>query len=266
MLIMRQEPIRSVPFSSLSSGAYTACLAQGRNEVRAAQELRYRVFNHELGQGLSRADELELDADSFDAVCDHLVVEDAPSGSIIGTYRMQPGPRAQSQLGFYSASEFDLKPLAGLLKQSVELGRACVDQAHRNWAVLSLLWKGITRYAVQHNARYLFGCSSISSQSAAVGASIYTGLYRKHLVPAPLRTKPQPGYECPLDELSEEVPPVPKLLRSYLSMGAKICGPPAIDREFKTIDFLTLLDLEALPPVVRDRFLSAEPSLPLAAL
>src|SRR6202012_5713025 len=32
-----------------------------------------------------------------------------------------------------------------------------------------------------------------------------------------------------------------KLLRAYLAIGAKICGPPAIDREFGTIDFLTLL-------------------------
>jgi putative hemolysin len=42
---------------------------------------------------------------------------------------------------------------------------------------------------------------------------------------------------------------LPKLLRAYLSLGAKICGPPAIDRDFKTIDFLTLIDLET----VRDR-------------
>jgi putative hemolysin len=36
-------------------------------------------------------------------------------------------------------------------------------------------------------------------------------------------------------------------LTAYLSLGAKICAPPAMDREFKTIDFLTLLDLENLP-------------------
>jgi len=40
-----------------------------------------------------------------------------------------------------------------------------------------------------------------------------------------------------------------------LAVGAKICGPPAIDREFKTIDFLTLLDLEALHPRVYARFM-----------
>jgi len=44
-------------------------------------------------------------------------------------------------------------------------------------------------------------------------------------------------------------------LRAYMAAGAKICGPPAIDREFKTIDFLTLMDLKTLPPRVRTRFL-----------
>jgi putative hemolysin len=46
-----------------------------------------------------------------------------------------------------------------------------------------------------------------------------------------------------------------KLLRAYLTIGAKICGLPAIDREFGTIDFLTLLDLQTLPKIVRAHFL-----------
>ena len=46
------------------------------------------------------------------------------------------------------------------------------------------------------------------------------------------------------------------LLMGYLSLGAKICGAPAIDREFKTIDFLTLMDLETLPSATVERYLS----------
>jgi len=55
--------------------------------------------------------------------------------------------------------------------------------------------------------------------------------------------------------VTEEPVAIPKLLRAYLTVGAKICGPPAIDRHFQTIDFLTLLDLEALSPPARARFL-----------
>jgi putative hemolysin len=44
------------------------------------------------------------------------------------------------------------------------------------------------------------------------------------------------------------------LLRAYLHLGAWICGPPAIDREFGTIDFLTVLDFEAMSPIARQHF------------
>jgi putative hemolysin len=46
----------------------------------------------------------------------------------------------------------------------------------------------------------------------------------------------------------------PRLFRAYLEISGRICGPPAIDREFKTIDFLTLVDLAKLPDRVRARF------------
>jgi putative hemolysin len=32
----------------------------------------------------------------------------------------------------------------------------------------------------------------------------------------------------------------------YIRYAAKICGPPAIDRDFKTIDYLVLLDVHEL--------------------
>ena len=49
---------------------------------------------------------------------------------------------------------------------------------------------------------------------------------------------------------------VPKLLKTYLAIGARIGGPPAWDREFGTIDFLTLLDLKLISPSARNRFLA----------
>ncbi len=69
------------------------------------------------------------------------------------------------------------------------------------------------------------------------------------------QTKPVPQFACPLDQLADEPVSIPKLLRAYLAVGAKICGPPALDREFRTIDFLTLVDLQGLTPAARERFL-----------
>ena len=78
---------------------------------------------------------------------------------------------------------------------------------------------------------------------------------REHLVDPQLRTTPLPAFAMPLTSSEDASDKIPKLLRAYLAVGARICGPPAIDREFKTIDFLTLLDLEVLHPRVCARFM-----------
>ena len=152
--------------------------------------------------------------------------------------------------GFYSAQEFDLGPFESIRAQVLELGRACVHIEHRNLQVLSLLWRGIADYARERGCRYLLGCSSLTSQDPEEGLALYQMLSQRHLAPEFFRTVPLPGWACPEPLQQSEpapVPRAPKLLTAYLSLGAKICAPPAMDREFKTIDFLTLLDLENLP-------------------
>ena len=238
-----------------SPAQYTTRIARDADEIHAAQALRFEVFNVELEEGLEASYTTGRDEDPFDAVCDHLLVEHLPSRKIAGTYRLQTGINAAKKLGYYSAQEFEFAVFEPLRPEIVELGRACVHRQHRNLIVLGLLWKGIADYARRHGARHLFGCSSITSQDAAAGASAYAELCRKHLAPAQWRTRPLPAFDCPLDFLPDEVQKIPKLLRAYLSMGAKICGPPALDRRFKTIDFLTMLDLEAMPLLARQRFL-----------
>ena len=196
------------------------------------------------------------DADAFDAVCDHLLVEHVPTAQIVGTYRLQTGKSAGQNLGYYSAQEFAFEPFEALRSQIIELGRACVHRQHRNLVVLGLLWRGIAQYAQDRGGRYLLGCSSITSQEASVGASAYTELCRKkHLAETCWQTRPMPKFDCPLDRLADEPVSIPKLLRAYLAVGARICGPPALDREFKTIDFLTLVDLQGLTPAAKERFL-----------
>ncbi len=246
------EPARLVTGSLVR---YTARLARDSAEVRAAQALRFAVFNLELREGLAESLATGLDADPFDDVCDHLLVEHQPTGEIVGTYRLQTGTTAAVQRGYYSEQEFDFRPFESIRAEMIELGRACVHRQHRNLVVLGLLWKGIADYARERGGRYLCGCSSLTSQDPAVGATAYSQLCRKHLIEAPWRTRPLPAFDCPLSQLAEKASDIPKLLRAYLSLGAKICGPPALDRQFKTIDFLTLLDLHSLPAMVRQRFL-----------
>jgi putative hemolysin len=154
--------------------------------------------------------------------------------------------------GFYSAGEFDFDSLPReTVGASVEVGRACIARAHRNRHVLFLLWKGLATYMTHNRKRYLFGCCSLTSQDPAVGLRALDQLNAAgHLHPV-LRLSPRPGFECRLPggtPAGEEPVPIPILFKTYLRYGAKVCGPPAIDRAFKTIDFFVVLDVEALDP------------------
>jgi len=108
---------------------------------------RFRVFNIELGEGLESSYETGLDTDRFDAVCEHLLVEDRVNRKVVGTYRMQSGETAARHQGYYSEQEFNLAPYELLRGGILELGRASIDREHRTPEVLMLLWRGIAQYA-----------------------------------------------------------------------------------------------------------------------
>jgi len=239
--------------NSRTQQLYRLRLAESHADVEAAQRLRYQVFNVEMGEGLASAQETGMDVDRFDAVCDHLLVEEIASNTLVGTYRVQMGDRALAGAGFYSAQEFDFVPFLDRAAELVELGRACVHKQHRNLVVLGLLWKGIANYAKARSGRYLIGCSSLTSQDPAEGMALYLALKDRYLASPDWQTRPMPGYECRAEPLSTPVR-APKLMSAYFSIGAKICSEPALDMEFKTIDFLTLVDIQALPASVAARY------------
>jgi putative hemolysin len=229
-------------------------LAQTLDELIECQRLRYLVFNCELGEGLESSVRTGLDRDQFDYICDHLMVRVAATGKLVGTYRMQSGYRAKGNLGYYGEELFDFGPFEGIRAQLLELGRACVHREYRSTAVLHMLWRGIAKYAVSCGARYLIGCSSLSSQDENEALALYEALREKHMVEPGLRTHPKPSHVCRESGEATAPPRTPKLFRAYLEISGRLCGPPAIDREFRTIDFLTLFDLQRLPERVRMRF------------
>jgi putative hemolysin len=258
-------------------GRYRLRLAESVEDRDAACRLRFKVFNIELSEGLASSYETGLDTDQFDLVCDHLLVEDKQDRRVVGTYRMQSGATAAANFGYYSEQEFNLSAYESLRSGILELGRASIDREHRTPEVLTLLWRGIAQYASDMNLRYLLGCSSINSQDPADGWLVYRELER-YRVPPELATEPMPAYACPtasdqaanesLGEIGNASPStaetpqtglavkVPKLLKTYLAIGCRIGGPPAWDRDFGTIDFLTFLDLKLVTSSVRNRFLA----------
>lgn len=238
----------------LEASSYIARLAETEDDRLAAYRLRFLVFNLEMNEGLESSFGDGYDRDRYDDVCDHLLVEERNTGTIVGTYRLQMGEVAGSNFGYYSEQEFCFAPYEAMRHQIVELGRACIHRDHRSPEVLNLLWRGIARYALAKGGRYMVGCCSLNSTDPQMGRAVYASL-QDFLVEPALRTSPTAAFAMPATVGETGVERAPKLLRAYLAIGARICGEPAIDREFRTIDFLTLLDLQALHPRVAARFL-----------
>ncbi|MEO1469522.1 MAG: GNAT family N-acetyltransferase, partial [Pseudomonadota bacterium] len=61
----------------VDAGRFTVRLAASREEIEAAQRLRYRVFVEEMGADASPEDRaLRLERDRFDPYFDHLLLID----------------------------------------------------------------------------------------------------------------------------------------------------------------------------------------------
>jgi putative hemolysin len=255
-----------LPARHFEFGRWRARFARTPAELDAILRLRYEVFNVELGEGLETSEATRRDEDRFDAFCHHLLVEEKAGGTVVGTYRMQTHEMARAGRGFYSAGEFDLSRLPDAVREdSIEVGRACIHRDHRHKQVLFLLWQGLAAYVEITRKRYLFGCSSLTSQDPAEGWRLYRQLVSAGAVHAELDVPPLPALRCqdaadPARAASggpgEEGPPVhlPRLFRTYLRYGARVVSPPALDREFKTIDFLMLIDVAGLSPRAREVF------------
>jgi putative hemolysin len=244
-------------------GGHRIHFAASPAELEKVLRLRYEVFNLELDEGLEDSRDSGLDRDPFDAYCHHLMVSDLRGDEVIGTYRMQTYEMARENCGFYTAQEFELGTLpASLVERSVELGRACIAREHRNGSVLFALWRGLAAFLERSRKRHLFGCCSLSSQDLAEGRRMQRFLERHDHMHPDLRVAPLDGLGCgeagPRDDRAVRVP---QLFRTYLRFGAKACGPPAIDRAFKTIDFLVILDSGTLSARIRRLFFDGLPPL-----
>ena len=249
-----------LPSETVQAGKYELRFARSKQEVEAIQRLRFNVFNLEMQEGFDVSYETGKDEDAFDDVCHHIMIIEKKAG-VIGTYRLQTREMAkQGGLGFYSATEYDFSMLSeDVLDQGVELGRACIAKDHRSLRVLYLLWRGIGVYLTYNKRRYVFGCSSLTSQDPEEGHRVFEYFRETGHVHESISVSPLDAYRCELPEgvdISDaKKAKVPRLLRVYLSLGAKVCSPPAMDRNFKTIDYLTIFDTEKLPEQAQAYFM-----------
>jgi putative hemolysin len=253
------------PMQSLGrAGALEVRLAQTAAEVRQAQKLRYRVFFQE-GSAVPNPARLiaRRDVDTYDAICDHLLVVDHESRdrsaqgrpAVVGTYRLLRQALAEDYGGFYTAGEFDI---GGLIErhgylQFVELGRSCVLPEYRNKRTVELLWHGIHAYVQQTRCDVMIGCASIEGTDPKRLALPLSFLHHYARAPEQWRARALPERYVEMNRLSKEaIDPkaalraLPPLIKGYLRLGACVGDGAVIDREFGTTDVLIVLPMSAI--------------------
>ncbi len=232
-----------------------------QNEIRQAQRLRFQIFNLEMNKGLSASYECGLDCDDFDPFCDHLIVRDRGSREVVGTYRLLLGSRAKENIGFYSEREFNLDKIKYLDGELLELGRSCARKDFRDKALIPLMWEAIAQYVNEHRVRYLFGCGSLYTTDVDEVSECFSLFKKKYYAGEPFRVNPLSA--CRFDAITHDGRVIdeqatflklPSLIKGYLRLGAVVCGPPALDREFGTADFFVLLDIQKLSNEYLGRF------------
>ena len=227
-------------------GHFQVRIAAVPEEIRAAQELRCRVFGGE--QKRLPAASGGVDEDAFDRQFRHLVVIDTGSGETVGTYRFQTGKNAAAGKGFYSEKEYCIDGLSAIRDRVCEVGRSCVAEAYRSGTVIALLWAGLAELHRRLGFQYMMGCVSISDRDPGMAWSLYeSGCRRRNMSPLVFgRTRPAYFLPYPQPFMPTSAEPDEPLFKGYLRIGAKIASEPAWDRAFRSIDFLVLLDFSRI--------------------
>lgn len=241
----------------LRKGRYSARIAETQADVGAAQRLRSVAF----GQG---GDVPGIDADQFDGICIHILVEEEATGRLVCCFRMLPLTDGGEIERSYSAQFYELSALRAFGGPMVEMGRFCIRPGYRDPDILRVAWGAMTRFVDETGVEMLFGCSSFKGTDAGVYADAFAMLKERHL--APRRWWPRvkaPSVFRFAQKLRRRKPDarramlgMPPLLRTYLLMGGWVSDHAVVDRQMNTLHVFTGLEISAIPPT-RKRLLRA---------
>ena len=234
------------------------------SEILEAQKLRYRVFYQE-GSALPDPGRMfaRRDIDSFDAICDHLLVIDhnergnnlRGGPAVVGTYRLLRQQLAEDYGGFYTASEFDVSGVMSRHRgmKFLELGRSCVLAPYRNKRTVELLWHGIWSYVLQNRIDAMFGCASLEGTEPSRLAVPLSFLHHYAGAPDTWRARALPERYVEMNRVAREaIDPkaalraLPPLIKGYLRLGAYIGDGAVVDYQFGTTDVLVVLPVSAI--------------------
>lgn len=241
---------------TLLRGRYRARTAGSQDDIAACRRLRTLCFRG--------PDAAVQDADAFDAICTHVMVEELRTGDLVCCFRLLPLSAGCEISRSYSAQFYDLEKLAAYPGRMVEMGRFCIHPEHRDADILRVAWGAMTAYVDREGVGMLFGCSSFHGTAAEDHLEAFAMLKEAHL--APRRWLPRvkaPDVFRFARRLREKKPDVrlalsrmPPLLRTYLMMGGWVSDHAVVDRDLGTLHVFTGLEISAVPPA-RARLLRA---------
>jgi putative hemolysin len=244
-------------------GSLEVRLATTAADVRRAQRLRYHVFYEEMSATPDAVMRFaRRDVDTYDAVCDHLLVIDhawSPGRkrepAVVGTYRLLRQSVAERHGSFYTAGEFDIAPLIARHRELnfLELGRSCVLPPYRNKRTVELLWHGIWSYVLRHRLDAMIGCASLDGTDPDALAAPLSFLHHFARAPEGWRAAPWPHRHVEMNRMAKDaidgkaaLRALPPLVKGYLRLGASIGEGAVIDRQFGTTDVLVILPVSAI--------------------
>jgi putative hemolysin len=246
-------------------GALEVRLAANPDEVRAAQRLRYQVFYNELSARSGLLMRIaQRDIDSFDAVCDHMIVLDTEPAitrrnakiPIVGTFRMLRQQLAERHGGFYSACWFDISNLLASHRSFsfLELGRSCVLPTYRSRRAIELLTSGVWAYVMRHKVDVIIGCASFQGTDPDRFALSLSFLYHFARAPEDWCARAVGQHCVDMNRISKEaidptiaLEQLPPMIKGYIRLGAFVCGGAVIDPQMGTTIVLMVLPVSTIP-------------------
>lgn len=240
----------------IKSGNLLLKLANCEKEYKQLWKLRY----HELLKAYNQDhyNEFEEDKDIYDEVCDHLIIVDTDVDEVIGTYRLIKKSQLVNINSFLTESEFDITPLKNY--EILEVGRAVIKEEYRTGAAISLLWKGVIKYAVTSNVDFMIGTASFHGLDPTPYIDCFGYLFDKHLSKEEFRCSVNldSGYPQTMFKEYDEVKALanmPSLIKGYLRLGATIGSGVYQDKSFNSLDVLIVLKIDEINQRYLKRFL-----------
>ncbi len=242
-------------------GGISVAWARHQDEVRQAQRLRFRVFSGEMGARLGKGIPGH-DVDLFDDYCEHLLVRDADTDEVIGTYRVLTPAQARRVGSTYSdyriRPDAPARPARAHGRAWAQLRASRSSARRRDPGIVGGAGRVHVAQPIRHDGRLRQHSRCCTTESPAATPPPASGTRSSARTWRGSNTTFGRGCRCPWNELdgSLAIEP-PALIAGYLRAGAKVLGPPAWDPDFNTADLPLLLRFADLPPRYRKHFLGA---------